>query len=482
MKIAMIASECTPFIKTGGLADVIGALPKTLNNFNNKTIVILPLYSQIDIYKHNINLFYESMCVHMGNKEEWCSVYKSTKYGFDAYFIDFKAFFGRNGLYNDENNEDFNDNSYRFAFFSRAAMQLCVDMGFEADILHAHDWQSAFVMPFLKLWDWQNTSLNKSKGVFTIHNIAYQGVYSSDIMDYAGFWWNHFNSEEFEDNGRVNFLKSGIIFSDLTTTVSPTYAFETKSSFEGRGMGPYLNNKKENYVGILNGVDYSIWNPEIDKLIPANYSQHNLSGKKICKTELQKRFGLEVNPDIPIFGIVSRFASQKGLDLFIPIAKRLVNEMKLQLVVLGSGDKGLERFFGELPGQEPLKIGSYIGYNEELSHLIEAGSDFFLMPSRYEPCGLNQIYSLKYGTIPIVNAVGGLNDTIEQYNEFDGTGTGLKFYTCDSQSLFNTIGWAVSTFFDRKHHFEMLRKSGMDKDFSWDRSAQEYMKFYKKLK
>ncbi len=478
MKIAMIASECTPFVKTGGLADVLGSLPKALNNLNNETIVILPLYSQIDMAKHKINLFFENMCVHMGNTEHWCSVYKSSKYGYDAYFIDFKAFFHRNGLYNNEKNEDFKDNPYRFAFFSRAAMQLCVDMNFKADVLHAHDWQTAFVMPFLKLWNWENTAIQHSKGIFTIHNIAYQGIYPPEIMDYAGFWWNHFVSEEFEDNGNVNFLKSGIVFSDVVTTVSPTYAIETKTSFEGRGMSPYLNNKGDKYVGILNGVDYDIWNPETDDLIPENYSKNDLRGKGICKEELQKRFGLEVNPNIPVFGIVSRFAQQKGLDLLIPIARKIVNEMKMQLVILGSGEKELERFFGELPGQEPLKIGSFIGYNEELSHLIEAGSDFFLMPSRYEPCGLNQIYSLKYGTVPIVHAVGGLNDTVEQYDEKSGEGTGLKFYSLNSQALFDTIGWGVSTFFDRKHHLEKLRINGMKKDFSWNKSAEKYMKIY----
>ncbi len=314
--------------------------------------------------------------------------------------------------------------------------------------------------------------------MLTIHNIAYQGVYDARDYSYLGLQWGNFTADKFEDHGKINFLKGGIRYADVVNTVSPTYARETLTPEGGHGLAPYLNDKGENYVGILNGADYRLWDPGTDRLIPKNYTVEDLSGKAICKRQLQQRFLLEVNSSIPVIGVVSRLAAQKGLDLLAQSIERIVDSMLVQFVILGAGDKELSHYFGTLPARYPGRIGSYIGYNEEVSHWIEAGSDFFLMPSLFEPCGLNQIYSLRYGTLPIVRATGGLEDTVQQYQESDGSGTGFKFWEASPSALYFTVGWAVSTFFDRKGHMDEMIRLAMKQDFSWERSAGQYELLY----
>ena len=278
----------------------------------------------------------------------------------------------------------------------------------------------------------------------------------------------------------MNFLKGGIVYADMVNTVSPTYARETRTAELGYGLAPYLNDRGDDYVGILNGVDYSQWNPAVDTLIPARYTADDLSGKAVCKRELQRRFELEENPNMPIVGVVSRLVEQKGLDLLAQSIQRIVESMLVQFVHLGSGDKGLETFFGSLPRRYPGRIGASIGYNNELAHWIEAGSDFFIMPSIYEPCGLNQIYSLKYGTLPIVRATGGLDDTVQQYDEATGAGTGFKFWEPSPTAIYYAVGWAVSTYFDRRPHIEQMIHTAMAQDYSWEKSAAEYELLYER--
>jgi starch synthase len=273
-------------------------------------------------------------------------------------------------------------------------------------------------------------------------------------------------------------MKGGIFYADKVNTVSPSYADETRTPEGGYGLAPYLNNKGGDYVGILNGFDHQHWNPETDPLIPQNYSVSNLKGKAVCKRELQKRFLLDVNPVIPVVGVISRLVSQKGLDLLADSIENIVTSMLVQFVILGSGDKKLSHYFGTLPARFPGRIGSYIGYNEELSHWIEAGSDFFLMPSLYEPCGLNQLYSLRYGTLPIVRATGGLDDTVQQYDEVTGKGTGFKFKIPSSSAVYDSVGWAVSTYFDRKDHLKKMIRMAMKQDYSWNKSAEQYELLY----
>ena len=479
LKIMMIASEAVPFAKTGGLADVVGALPGALQTLGHEVIVVMPKYASIDYVRYGLNPFLSILGVWMGDNQEWASVHLSELGGVRFYFIESQKYFDRWGLYHDANYNDYLDNPRRFGFLSRAALQLAQDIRFIPDIVHAHDWQTALAPAYLKIWHWNDPMLGQTASVLTIHNIAYQGVYDAKDYPYLGLQWGNFTSDKFEDFGRVNFLKGGIVYADAVNTVSPAYANETRTPFGGMGLAPYLNNKGPNYVGILNGCDYEQWNPATDPLIPARYTAKDLSGKAINKAELQRRFGLEVNPNIPLIGSISRFAAQKGMGLLASMIESAARDMIVQFVFLGSGEKSLEDYYGNLPGRFPGRIGSFIGYNNELSHLIEAGSDFFVMPSMYEPCGLNQMYSLKYGTPPIVRATGGLDDTVENYNEVEGVGTGFKFWEPNPAALYYTIGWAVSTYYDRPQHLQKMIQSGMAQDFSWERSARAYEALYR---
>ena len=480
LKIAMISSECVPFAKTGGLADVVGALPKILQELGHEVIVVMPKYGRIDAAKFGLTRRFESLGVWMGDTLEWCAVDVVELNGVSIYFIEHSVYFGRDGLYHDENNVDFGDNPRRFAFLTRAGLQLCRDLNFAADVVHVHDWQSALASAYLKVWHWNDAVLGGAAGMLTIHNLAYQGKYGAGDYNYIGLGWENFTSDKLEDFGDMNFLKGGIAFADMVNTVSPTYADETRTPALGYGLAPYLNDKGDNYIGILNGIDYSEWNPATDALIPARYTPDDLRGKAECKRALQKRFLLVPDPNIPVIGVVSRFASQKGLDLLAGAIERIVEDMAVQFVVLGSGDKGLEGFFQSLPSRYPGRIGSFIGYNNELSHWIEAGSDFFIMPSIYEPCGLNQMYSLKYGTLPIVRATGGLDDTVIQYDEYgSGGGTGFKFWDASADAVYYTVGWAVSTWYDRRPHIDKMVQTAMAQDYSWERSAHAYVEAYR---
>lgn len=474
----MIASECIPFAKSGGLADVVGSLPLELQRLGHEAIVIIPKYSSIDTIHFGLQPFMSPLGVWMGNTEEWCSVHVSKRDGLPIYFIESNKYFERWGYYHDSDMNDYLDNPRRFGFFTRAALQLCRDMGFKPDIVHVHDWQTALGPGYLKIWHWNDPVLGGAASVLTIHNIAYQGVYEAGDYDYLGLQRQNFVSDKFEDHEKINFLKGGIVYSDMVNTVSPSYASETRTPDGGKGLAPYLNAKGADYIGILNGADYRHWNPETDPLIPQNYSLKDLAGKAVCKRELQKRFLLAEEPRTPVVGVISRLVAQKGLDLLAQGIEEMVSQMQIQFVILGTGDRDLSHYFGTLPVRYPGKIGSYIGYSDELSHWIEAGSDFFLMPSRFEPCGLNQIYSLRYGTLPIVRATGGLQDTVQQYDETSGSGTGFLFWEPNVSALNNTVGWAVSTYFDRQQHIQKMIQKAMAQDFSWSRSARQYEELY----
>jgi starch synthase len=480
MKIVMISAECTPYAKTGGLADVVGALPRALRSLGHEVIVVMPKYSTIDHNRFGLHPYLSPLGVWMGTVEEWCAVHTADNRGVPVYFIEMNKYFDRWGLYHDADFNDYQDNPRRFGFLTRAGLQLCRDIGFVPDIVHAHDWHTALAPAYLKIWHWNDPILGGAASVLTIHNIAYQGVYNARDYDYLGLQWSNFTPDKFEDHGRINFLKGGIHYADMVNTVSPTYARETRTPEGGYGLAPYLNNRGEDYVGILNGADYSQWDPATDKMIPARYSAKDLSGKAVCKRELQKRFLLDVDPKIPVIGVVSRLVPQKGLDLLAQSIEGMMASMLVQFVILGSGDKALESYYGGLPARYPGRIGSYIGFSEELSHWIEAGSDFFIMPSIYEPCGLNQMYSLKYGTLPIVRATGGLDDTVEQYDETSGAGTGFKFYEPSASAIYYTVGWAVSTYFDRPEHIQKMIQAAMAQDFSWEKSARQYEALYER--
>ena len=458
MKVMIASSEATPFIKTGGLADVVGALPIYLKKLDVEACVVLPKYRDINFQDCYLENVLPTMGVWMGNGEEWCSVFKTVKDGIDFYFIEHHNFFSREGLYHDASFNDYQDNAWRFGFFSRAALQLCKDLQLNVDVVHANDWQTAAIPAYIKTWHW-NDQIGHAASMLTIHNANYQGIYNATTTyDYLGLGWNNFSPDTFEDHGNINFLKGGIFFSDVVTTVSPTYAREIASPYGGHGMAPYLQNKTTSFFGILNGIDEEIWSPEKDKFIPANYSADKMEGKKVCKRELQKRFLLEEDDDVVLIGAIGRFVDQKGYHFIASIIDSLVNNMKVQFCILGTGDKSLEGFFGDIPKRYPGRVGSYIGYSNELSHLIEAGCDLFVMPSLFEPCGLNQMYSLRYGTLPIVHATG--------------------FYDSTPSALYNTIGWAVSVYYDHRDRFTAMQKRAMKIDNSWEKSAKEYVKAY----
>jgi len=472
-RILFIASECTPLAQTGGLGDVVAGLSKALLKRGHDVRIVMPLYGRIDRSHFGIT-YSRSCCVHFGRGEEiWVGIFEGKLDGeVPIWFIDYARYFDRHALYNGD------EDSYRFGVLSKAALQICKDTGFIPHIAHVHDWMTSMAAVFLKTWDRILSPLSNTASVLTIHNIGYQGKFHSSVLPFYGLGGDYMAPDRFEDFGMVNLLKAGIQYADAVTTVSPTYAREIRDSVGGQGLAPYLNNRSEHLFGILNGVDTESWNPQTDRYLPARFSRDNLAGKAACKRALQEHFGLTVDPKIPLFAIVSRFAPQKGFDLIRGSLPQALRDMVMQVIVLGTGDPFTENFFRWLAGAFPGRANAHIGFAPEIAHLIEAGSDFFLMPSLYEPCGLNQMYSSLYGTLPIVRATGGLDDTVENYDETSGLGTGFKFWEISDRALYFTIGWAVSTWFDRPQHYAAMQQRGMARDFTWNASAGQYERVY----
>ncbi|MCE0498328.1 MAG: glycogen/starch synthase [Methylacidiphilales bacterium] len=472
-RILFITSECTPLAQTGGLGDAVAGLSKALLKLGHDVRIVMPLYQSIDRAKYGIT-FSRPCCVHFGGGEEiWVGICEGRLDGeVPIWFIDYARYFDRPYLYNG------GEDSYRFGVLSKAALQVCKDTGFIPHIAHVHDWMTSLAAVFLKTWDRVLSPLSNTASVLTIHNIGYQGKFDTSALRFYGFGADYLAPDRFEDYGGINLLKAGIQYADAITTVSPTYANEIRDPIGGMGMALYLNNRAEHVFGILNGVDTTVWNPATDKFLPARYSHDSLAGKAECKRILQERFGLEVNPKIPLFASISRFAPQKGFDLLRGALPQALRDMVMQVVVLGTGDSFTEHFFRWLSEANRGRANAHIGFLPEIAHLIEAGSDFFLMPSIYEPCGLNQMYSSLYGTVPIVRATGGLDDTVENYDETTGRGTGFKFWEISDRALYYTIGWAVSTWYDRPQHYAALQQQGMARDFTWEASAQQYERVY----
>jgi starch synthase len=478
LKILFVASEMAPFIKTGGLADVTGVLPKVLARMGHDVVCVIPKYADLNIGERFIHATNRSLNVWMGTKEEWCSLFMVEEEGVRVYLVEHHGFFSRPLLYHDKNFKDYEDNPARFAFLSRAALETARYLKFDPDIVHVHDWQTAAVSAYLKTWHWNDSILGKAASLLTIHNASYQGVYPPTWYPYTGLRLEDFKPNAFECFGGMGLLKGGIAFADAVNTVSPGYAREISAPYSPSGLAPYLSDKGRAFTGILNGVEYELWNPETDPLIAANYARSDMSGKRKCKAELQRAFGLTENPGTLLMGIVGRFTEQKGYHLLAQCIDSVMRDMAVQFVVLGSGDPILQDFFREFARKRSGRAGARIGYSEDISHMIEAGADLFLMPSLFEPCGLNQLYSLKYGTLPLVRATGGLDDTVEQYDEKTGQGTGFKFKEVDPMALHYCIGWAVSTFYDRRDHWDAMVARAMSKEFTWEDSAKKYVDFY----
>lgn len=481
MKILMVSAEAVPFAKTGGLADAVSALAMTLTNMGHDVKIVIPRYYKIDRAK--LTQLEGPMGVPVGGGEAWTAVYETSMPDCEklkVYFIDHEQSFGRDGIYGTPSETDFHDNPYRFSILCHGAFQLCRKLGWIPDVIHCHDWSACPALVFLKhiyrYQDFKNTN-----GILTIHNLGYQGQYSKENFQSFGIDWNLYYGAGFEHHGGINLLQAGITSADMITTVSPTYANEIQTAEGGFGLDGLLRVRRDVVCGILNGVDLRSWNPKTDKRIPKNYDFKTIKDKAINKKALQEKFGLEVNPDIPLFGIVTRLADQKGIaELFAPTYGCMYNmcsNFKIQVVVLGSGEAWCENEINTL--QSKLSnFRAYIGYDENLSHLIEAGSDFFIMPSRYEPCGLNQIYSMLYGTLPIVRRTGGLADTVENYNEATGEGTGFVFEQLTPGAVYDTVGWATYAYYNKKDHILKMQKTGMAKTFTWDKSAEEYLEVY----
>lgn len=467
----MVTSEAAPFAKTGGLADVLGALPAALRKQGDEVMVLLPAYGNAKL--DGAVRFFHDMPVWMTGGYYQCAIDRVDRDGVPFLFLHCPPLFGRNGFYGDRLG-DFGDNHVRFGVLSRAALAVAAHI-FRPDIMHCHDWQASMVPVYLKTVFRHDPVFRGIRSMLTIHNLGYQGsfparaVYDLGVEPAEVF---HINGLEFY--GGVNFLKGGINYADYITTVSPKYAQEIQTPEHGFGLDSLLRSRSHVLAGILNGVDYQEWSPEFDTHLPATYSAENLDGKRICKKELLDEFGLDsTNLDRPLIGIVSRFAHQKGLDLVAECIQGLA-DLDLQMVVLGNGDQRLEQVFGDISRAHPDRFGYRGEYNNGLSHRIEAGSDMFLMPSRYEPCGLNQIYSLRYGTVPIVRATGGLDDTIQHE-------TGFKFWGATSHELYNCVRHAVWIYHNEKEWWRTMMHEGMSRDYSWDASAAQYSQLYHRL-
>jgi len=476
MKIVFVASESVPYSKTGGLADVVGALPKALASLGCEVEVILPRYR---ITKPGAVVpGAESLTIPLSGGFKFASIQAAGQAsGVRTYLIDCPELFDRDGLYM-ASGKDYPDNAERFAAFSLAALEFIKRSSNPPAVIHCHDWQSALLPVYLRSLYAEDPFYENTSVLFTIHNMGYQGLFPPEIMPRISINKNLFKIEGLEYYGKVNLLKGGIVLADFVSTVSQKYAQEIQTDEFGHGLEGVLRSRADHLVGILNGVDYEDWNPATDKLIPANYTPEDMTGKEVCKKALLETLGAH-NPilDRPVLGIVSRFVRQKGFDLIAQITDELMQQ-ELYIVALGTGELEYEELFRSLAEKYPEKFLVKVAYDNALAHQIEAGADMFLMPSRYEPCGLNQIYSMKYGTVPVVRATGGLDDTVQP---FDGDkGTGFRFRQYSPVALLACLQRALATFHDRQA-WSKLQQNCMQEDFSWTQSARKYANLYEDL-
>jgi starch synthase len=478
MRVVMAASEAVPYAKTGGLADVVGALPAALRRLGIEVSIIIPGYSSIPRQRFAFDATGWVLQVPVSKQIVTCDVRRFVApSGVAVYAIGADQYFARPGLYGTPDG-DYLDNAERFAFFARATLAVLPRLG-PVDVLHCHDWQTALAPVFVRADAERYPELRQLRTVLTVHNIGYQGLFWHFDWHLLNIDWCYFTPDYLEFYGKINYLKGGIVCADAITTVSPTYAREIQTAEFGYGLDGVLVARRAALSGILNGVDYSEWSPEHDTFISARYSAADLAGKAACKADLQAEVGLPVEAKVPLIGIVSRLADQKGFDLLAEIVPVLLRK-RVQIVVLGSGDAQYQELFQALGRRFKKRLAVRIAFDNALAHKIEAGSDMFLMPSRYEPCGLNQIYSLRYGTIPIVRATGGLEDSIVGFDEATGGGTGFKFVDYTPAALLACIERAMQAY-RRPTVWQRLMRTAMQADFSWDRSAAAYVDLYRQL-
>ncbi|MDR3699213.1 MAG: glycogen synthase GlgA [Candidatus Sulfopaludibacter sp.] len=467
-RVLMVSSEAAPLAKTGGLADVVGALPSALRGFGDDVAVVIPRYGSIDL--KSLRRVFDSLPIYLGLTRYDTSIYQAAE-EFPLYLVDCPPLFDRKGFYG-ETGVDYPDNHIRFAVFARAALGVARYL-FRTEIFHCHDWQAGLVPAYLRTAAATDPTYLGVRTLFTIHNLGYQGLFPKTALADVALPASVYRPDGMEFFGHVSYVKGGISFADWLSTVSPTYAREIQTPEFGFGLDGALRSRAGVLTGILNGVDYREWSPETDTLLPARYSAEDLSGKRVCKEQLLREFGLPAEAlDRPLLGVVSRFTRQKGTDILAHAAGGIVDR-DVYLVALGSGEPEYEEFFRRAAAEYPGRIAVKIGFDNALAHRIEAGADVFLMPSQYEPCGLNQIYSLKYGTVPVVRATGGLDDTIEE-------STGFKFIEYSPEALLGALTAATQAYQDRQGWQEMMRR-GMRQDFSWKASAAAYSALYRQL-
>jgi len=481
MRILIASSEVVPFAKTGGLADVAGTLPKALEAMGHDVRIIMPKYKSINEEKFGLKpsrlspLFFD---VPMQGKSER-AVLKSgvTGKNIPVYFIENDKYFNREGLYGDANG-DFPDNAQRFSFFSRAIIESLKAVFFKPDVIHCNDWQTGLVSVYIKTVYRNNPLIKDIKTLYTIHNIAYQGLFGIESLDSAGLPRELFNFRQLEFFGKVNYAKAGLVFSDAINTVSEKYAQEIQTPEFGCGLEGVLKERSKDLYGIINGIDYEEWNPASDKTLPAQFDISSFEGKKICKQKLQERFGLPVK-DVPLIGLIGRLASQKGLDILADAFEELMKD-DMQFVLLGKGDAKYENLCQELSAKYPEKLKIVLGFDVPLSHQIYAGTDLFMMPSYFEPCGLGQMIALRYGSIPVVHSTGGLSDTISDYDKTGGEANGFSFEEYSPKALIAATQRAIIAF-NSKVTWQNFVKKVMLQRFSWERSAKKYVEIYQKI-
>jgi starch synthase len=479
LHVLFVTPEAVPFAKTGGLADVAGALPRYLKALGCHLTIVMPYYRMVKESGLPLRHVGQEIEIPMGDDILRADLYQSQmNQDIPVYFIGRDEFFDRENLYSTSRGDYF-DNAERFIFFSKAAILLCQLLPFSPDVIHHHEWQTGLIPAYLRSIYQSNPLFFHTAIVFTIHNIAYQGIFKKEKFRLTGLPMEIYNPEGVEFWERINFMKAGIVYADIINTVSQKYSEEIQSSEYGYGLDGILRKRKEDLYGILNGVDYQDWDPSRDPHLISRYNPQNLSGKRECKKDLLKE--LDLPPSLensPLLGMVSRLADQKGFDLLAEILEELFT-LDIGFVLLGTGEQKYHDLFTQMTRKYPQKAAVRIAYDDPLAHKIEAGSDFFLMPSKYEPCGLNQIYSLKYGTIPIVRATGGLDDTIVDYDPATGKGNGFKFNRYDAQEFLGQIKVAIG-FYSQPKHWKQLVQNAMAEDFSWQRSASSYLQLYQK--
>jgi len=487
-KILFVTSEVVPFVKTGGLADVSSALPQKLQELGHQVRIVVPKYGSIDERKYKIHevVRLKDLTTTIGKKEVVYSLRSSfligSKVRVQIYFLDNEEYFSkRHSLYSDPlTGKDYKDNDERFILLSKSVFELIDKLGWVPDIIHLNDWQTALIPAYQKTVFKDNEKFKDIKTLLTMHNIGSQGIFPKTSFAKTGFPENLNNDKGALFNGKLNFLKTGLKFADTISTVSETYSKEICKIPEiSVGLRDEINCRKKDLYGIVNGIDTLVWNPEKDKKIAKKFSISTLKNKLINKEELADKFGIDFKPEVPLIGMISRLEDNKGFDLFKKAFKELM-ALDIQLVLLGTGEKKYQKFFEDAEMKYQNKFACFIGFDDDIAHIIEAGADMFLMPSKYEPCGLNQMYSLVYGTIPIVRKTGGLADTVVNYNPKDGSGNGFVFNQYETKDLISSIKKALSIFKDKKA-WEKLMKSGMKSNFSWLDSAKNYVGLYKNI-